>query len=64
MEVFIYSFPDKVPDDIYKLLCKYEPTTQEFEMKRKPEHLTYWYKQALNSELLYGNKYREIIGKK
>jgi hypothetical protein len=50
-----------VPKDIYNTLLKYEPETLQYEINRKPDHLTYWYKQALNSEIRYGHN--ELIRK-
>jgi hypothetical protein len=44
----------ELPDDILYMINKYEPDSRTYAIRNKPTDITYWNKNAVNKEVLYG----------
>jgi len=57
-----YAQLDKhLPEDVLKLISKYEPDTRTYAIKNKPLDITYWNKNATNMEIMYGNTVKTVV---
>ena len=54
----------KLPKDILNLLLKYEPDARTYAINNKPSDITYWNKNAISLEVMYGTTLRDIKNKK